>query len=86
MRRSLDRAPHRRDHCARRPRWLDQQQASADKRVGETVLTTAIIARDGDHLSKDPIVLNRAILGLKAVGLDPEARALAVEAALAGGT
>jgi hypothetical protein len=66
--------------------WLDQQQASADKRVGETVLTTAIIARDGDHLSKDPIVLNRAILGLKAIGLDPEARALAVEAALAGGT
>jgi len=66
--------------------WLDQQQASAEKRVGETVLTTLIMARDGEHLSKDPIVLNRAILGLKAVGLDSEARALAVEAALAGGS
>ena len=65
--------------------WLDQQQAAAGKRVGETVLTTLILARAGDHLSTEPIVLNRAIAGLKAVGLDGDARALALEAALNAG-
>jgi hypothetical protein len=65
--------------------WLDQQQAAAGKRVGETVLTTLLLAADGDRLSGDPIVLGRAIAGLAAVGLAAEARALAVEAALDAG-
>jgi hypothetical protein len=65
--------------------WLDQQQAAAGRRVGETVLTTLILARAGDNLSSEPIVLARVVAGLKAVHLDGEARALALEAALAAG-
>ena len=65
--------------------WLDQQQAAAGKRLGETVLATLILARAGDHLSTEPIVVAEAVSGLKSVGLEPEAHALAVEAAIAAG-
>jgi hypothetical protein len=65
--------------------WTRQQEAATGRRVGETVLMTLLIARAGDHLSSEPIVLSRAVAGLKAVGLDSEARALALEAALAAG-
>lgn len=65
--------------------WLDQQQAAKAQRVGETVLTTLLLATAGDRLSLEPIVLAQAITGLEAVGLDADARALAVEAALDAG-
>lgn len=65
--------------------WNEQQQASLGKRVGETVLTTLILANADGRLTSEPIVLARAITGLRAVGLDGAARALAVEAALAAG-
>jgi len=65
--------------------WLDQGQAAAKKRVGETVLLTLAIARTGDRLTPDAIPLLRAITGLRAAGLEVEARALAVEAAIAAG-
>jgi hypothetical protein len=65
--------------------WLDQQRAAKAGRLGETVLTTVLLAAAGDHLSSDPIVLAQAIAGLRAVGLDSDARALAVEAALDAG-
>lgn len=65
--------------------WLDQQQAAAGQRVGETVLATLILARAGDRLAAEPIIVARAVAGLKAAGLEPDARALAVEAALAAG-
>ena len=65
--------------------WLDQEQAAAGKRLGETVLTTLIVARQGEHLASEPIILSRAVAALKAVGLADEARALAIEAALGAG-
>ena len=65
--------------------WLDQQQAAKANRLGETVLTTLLLASAGDRLSSEPIVLAQAIAGLQAVGLDTDARALAVEAALDAG-
>jgi hypothetical protein len=65
--------------------WLDQEQAAAGKRLGETVLTTLILARQGEHLASEPIILSRAVAALKAVGLADEARALAIEAALGAG-
>jgi hypothetical protein len=65
--------------------WMRQQDAAKGKRLGETVLMTLLIARAGDHLSSEPIVLSRVVGGLKAVGLDGEARALALEAALNAG-
>jgi len=65
--------------------WLDQQRAMKAGRLGEAVLTTVLLASAGDHLSREPLVLAQAISGLQAVGLDPDARALAVEAALDAG-
>jgi len=65
--------------------WLDQQQAAKARRLGETVLTTVLLASAGDRLSPEPAVLAQAIAGLEAVGLDADARALAVEAALDAG-
>lgn len=65
--------------------WLDQAQAAKAQRVGETVLTTLLLASSGYHLSTEPIVLAQAIAGLEAVGLDADARALAIEAALDAG-
>lgn len=65
--------------------WNLQQQATIGKRIGETVLTTLLLANAGGSLTPEPIVLARAINGLRAVGLDRAARALAVEAALAAG-
>ncbi len=64
--------------------WLDQQQAAKAGRLGETVLTTLLLASAGD-LSPEPIMLAQAVAGLQAVGLDADARALAVEAALDAG-
>jgi len=65
--------------------WLDQQQAASSGRVGETVLTSLLIAAAGDHLTPEPVLLARVVAGLKAVGLEADARALAVEAALSAG-
>ncbi len=65
--------------------WLDQQQAAAGGRIGETVLTSLLIAEAGDRLTPEPILLVRVVSGLKAVGLEADARALAVEAALDAG-
>lgn len=65
--------------------WLDQQQASAGGRLGETVLTSLLLASADDKLTSATIVLARVVSGLKAVGLEADARALAVEAALDAG-
>jgi hypothetical protein len=65
--------------------WLDQEQAAQAGRVGETVLASLVIAANGDRLSTEPVVLARVVSGLKAVGLEADARRIAVEAALAAG-
>jgi hypothetical protein len=65
--------------------WIDQQQAAAAQRIGETVLSSLLLAAAGDHLTPEPVVLSRVLAGLEAAGLDADARALAVEAALAAG-
>jgi hypothetical protein len=65
--------------------WMDQLEASTAKRIGETVLTSVILARDGAQLAREPIVLSRVISGLKTAGLEDDARALALEAAIDAG-
>ncbi len=67
------------------PVWFDLPRAAAEKRLGETVLLTLITAGEGDRLSAQPARLVPAVAALRAVGLEKEARALALEAALAGG-
>jgi len=65
--------------------WLDQRDAADARRVGETALASLLLAQAGGALTGEPIVLARVIAGLQAIGLGTEARALAVEAALAAG-
>jgi hypothetical protein len=64
---------------------LSLQQASAAKRVGETVLVTLLVARSDDHLTTDPLALGQAVGALRAIGLERDARRLALEAALDAG-
>lgn len=64
---------------------IDLQRAAAAQRVGETVLMSLLVAASGDHLSDAPFVLAQAVAGLRAAGLEPEARVLALEAALDSG-
>jgi hypothetical protein len=65
--------------------WIAQGEAAAAKRRGETILLTLLLAAGGDRLTTAPLVLDRAVAGLRAAGVEEEARALAVEAALAAG-
>lgn len=65
--------------------WLDHQEAAAAGRVGETLLTSLVMASAGDRLTPEPIVLEQVIAGLKAVGFEREARALALEASINAG-
>ncbi len=54
-------------------------------RLGETVLLSMLALGDGGPGQADPVVLHRVIKSLVAVGLETEARSLAVEAAVAAG-
>lgn len=65
--------------------WLGGRDAAAGKRLGETVLDTLLMAHLGDRLSTEPDIIAEAVARLRAVGLEPEARRLAVEAALDAG-
>jgi hypothetical protein len=65
--------------------WLAQKDAVGERRLGEALLLTLPILADGERLTADPILLARGIESLRALGLDAEARAIAVEAALAAG-
>lgn len=64
---------------------IDLQRAMAGKRLGETVLMSLLVARQDDRLTADTLALEQAVSGLRTVGLGSEARALALEAALAAG-
>jgi hypothetical protein len=65
--------------------WIDQQQAVNGKRLGEAVLATILLLNAAEPLSQEPMLLGRAITGLRTVGLEADARALAVEAAIDAG-
>ncbi len=55
------------------------------RRFGEALLLSLIAIGDGGPGQAAPVVLGRVIGGLRAIGLEPEARALALEAAVAAG-
>jgi hypothetical protein len=65
--------------------WLELAEAAHAKRVGETVPSAVMVAAPTGALPTNPVVLFTAVSGLKRVGLDGDARRLAVEAALAAG-
>lgn len=65
--------------------WLDGRDAVAGHRLGEALLDTLAVAQSGGRLSSEPIVIAEAVARLSALGLDTEARHLALEAAVAAG-
>jgi hypothetical protein len=62
---------------------LDLAEAARAKRIGETVLEAIIVAGSQGRLSTDPVALYTAISSLREIGLERDARHLALEAALA---
>jgi len=65
--------------------WDEQQRAAANAQLGSTVLASILLAESDGHLTAEPLPLGRAIAGLRAVNLDNDAHALALEAALNAG-
>ncbi len=65
--------------------WYGLRVAAEELRLGETILF-ALVSLGSDGLNRvHPITLNEVISRLRLVGLDIEARALALEAAIAAG-
>jgi hypothetical protein len=67
------------------PVWFVLPRAAAGHRIGETVLLALVTAGEGGRLTAQPTRLARAAEALRAAGLEPDARALAIEAALTAG-
>lgn len=65
--------------------WFALGDAAAAGRLGETVMLALFALGPEGPGATHPIALGQAVESLRAVGLDAEARALAVEAALANG-
>lgn len=65
--------------------WFLLDNASRQGRVGETVLLSLVSLGDGGPARADPIVLHHILKSLRNVGLDAEARAMALEAVVAAG-
>ena len=64
---------------------LALRNAAAARRVGETVLFSLIALGDRGPGLSDPAALAEALAALRQIGLQADARALAIDAALANG-
>jgi hypothetical protein len=64
---------------------LALRNAAAARRIGETVLFALIAIGDRGPGLSDPGALTEALTALRRIGLDAEARDLAIEAAIANG-
>ncbi len=65
--------------------WSTLAAAARSGRVGETVLLALLSLGEGGPGHANPVVLGHVLRSLVAIGLEIEARAIAVEAALAAG-
>ncbi|MGH6960182.1 MAG: hypothetical protein ACREE7_06855, partial [Dongiaceae bacterium] len=65
--------------------WLDLGEAAAKNRIGETVLLSLVGLNATGLTDAEPEWLARAVASLRRVGLEEEARRLAVEAAITNG-
>ena len=63
--------------------WRGMREAAAAGRVGETVLYALLILGEGGPAVLNPLALEGVIGALRLVGLESDARAIAVEAVLA---
>lgn len=67
------------------PIWTGMIDAAASGRVGETVLSAAIVSGEGGPAATPPLLMASVVRALKDVGLEADARRLAVEALVARG-
>ncbi len=67
------------------PLWFRLRDAAAAGRIGETVLLSLVTLGEEGPTAVDPIALRDVLSRLRAVNLEADARALAVEAVLAAG-
>ena len=65
--------------------WKALRDSSENGRVGETVLYALIALGAGGQDARSPISVSAVVAALKRVGLEAEARGLALEAAIAAG-
>lgn len=65
--------------------WYRLASAADNARVGETVLLALLALGEGGPGQADPVILRRVLASLRGSGLEDEARALAVEAAVEAG-
>lgn len=65
--------------------WFRLRDAAAAGRIGETVLLSLLMLGEEGSAAVDPMTLHDAVRRLRAVDLEADARALAVEAVLAAG-
>ncbi len=63
--------------------WRNLREASISGRLGETIIYAMLALGHAGPASANPLTLESVIAALRAVGLDQDARALAVEAMLA---
>jgi len=65
--------------------WFVLDGAANRGRIGETVLASLVVLGEGGPARASPMILQRVIKALMAVGLEDEARLMALEAAVAAG-
>jgi len=65
--------------------WHSLADASANFRLGETVLLALVVLGEDGPAGASETVVSAVLSALQAVGLESDARALAVEALLASG-
>jgi hypothetical protein len=66
-------------------RWQAERLASRAKQTGATVALTLMMMAGAEPGEESGMVVSSAIEGLERVGLDTEARGIALEAAIAAG-
>ena len=65
--------------------WRTLGDAAENGRIGETVLLALLTLGEAGPAEADPIVLGRVVSSLRRAGLEADARAIALEAAVAAG-
>lgn len=81
----MDAPPHIATQMPQAALWHGQRIAAEELRLGETVLLALVSLGDGFPAEVDPTAVYRIVASLRLVGFDDEARAIALEAALAAG-
>ncbi|MBL6957641.1 MAG: hypothetical protein ISR52_01560 [Rhodospirillales bacterium] len=60
--------------------WYGLAKAAESRRVGESVMLALIVLGEGGTRQANPVILRRVLQSLSAVGLDGDARKMAIEA------